>query len=1069
MKLLFFLVLQCLASSQAVRITYDIATATHTDDIEVLHGIAKILDDGSYFLRCSADLFSEDLEIIAITNQDKTTGKPPEMVIELNNMWRFTTAEECSRTVFTNIRGHWEDRIAKINCINHEGYVVLEVLFTNPPNEKDMVTWNCFGTTINLDTIYYTEIKVEGIETSGVWAGEPTLPLLEIHALPDYSNKDYITLGCGVEGAVLPTVSGPIRPVTFYNKLTRQLISGDVFGRDSYGSLEHDCDNNVGAGDITFKNGLAARQTTPLDILPVCYNLADKESRFYQSNLTVFLPHPINEKDYQPPFENQHFDVEFTDYLFLYGGAALNPTLPSFTIPEVGAAKIAFKMLDEKDIVKTQLAEGGDLQMSSTLFINFFKLVAPALTYMHKLDMIEFDQQTKSFTCPGGTLDTQLFYLERPCSETQNTLLQIEGMNQCNSVSLVDMKFYPIKIDSVQDQPHVLECNFVSKHALCITNNFYTGRLQHEIKLIVPQDNSYKSMVDKISLGSFQTKIYTNYCRFEPPVVENNGHYLIHANQALIKYCESCSFLYTSVPNSPLYVYGHAGDLIDKKLENKHHLCGQRINKCVGKYSNMSQASVKIPREFMRGSWQCAMYGVKSEAKLWDKVLAEEAACEGTEFIPELAPPPHPEMTIHSYQKVRLSCTNPSPSCLEKGASIDSKIILNGPGGESKELVDGAFEFTIPMIKNFDNVTCSSFQDKKHFTTSLLPLISNLDRCEFYGDCFYSNDNHHIICYITATKFCELPPFYSLKTESGFLLGTYTLGVQVKLYSERDLGLLKIPTIPMLDLQEDVTYLFAAYKDLERRRPVKVIKATLNANTTVGTCAENNLPTILTSYVTNDEGNTQVTCSDPSFNVPGCEDVNNMQSVLYYLEVLAFSGENDEPYLGNNEIDWNRLVMIQKIHHPNGDIVWQNHYVDNKFDLVRQGEFFNIFNYNIPLSKLKSLIGNKDTLVVRCAKSIADTGEYVLNYGRLDKAVLINRQRRDELPPSLPPTVVTKQPVTQPSTVSTSTLHPLVLELHPLLSIVIIIVLAVLVLILFVCLVVRLTKGKHRDQYTFLV
>ncbi|AFU90042.1 hypothetical protein AbHV_ORF32 [Abalone herpesvirus Victoria/AUS/2009] len=1020
-KIIYFAVLYAILTKANVQ--DHISNAVLSED-EILVD-RTVLPDGTFLVSCYTDADYTDDFFSALILTDNTKEHPNRedaITITMLDTWDEDTAVECSNNIMSNIVGKSYDRVLTVNC-RSSSEMAMEVVFKNPPAEQDVVSWMCLGIKENKNVIY-SLTDAGSLAHKNVWEGRERAPVIALTTLPDYSNDDYVTLGCGVIDGELATTPGPYRAADFFNPQLGIKFSGDLYARDSYKSATHVCSSayDPDVAKTTFKSGLLFRETLPTDVLTNCYNEMASNSvvKEFESNVTLFLDEKDETGVYLP--QNDVIAVQFTDYLFLTPGPFFLKNPYKIVVQE--GKQIAFKLPEKKDILFTPMADDSSFQMSSKLISKVFKAISTYLPRLKMLELVAFDEPSSSFTCRSGTLDTHMIYISRNCSLSASDLLSPPQAAQCDDESTRDMNF-TVKINkNVQNDPIDIACNHVSKYALCVTTNEFTSDILGEVKILQPKSNPRSNHAENVGLGDYQTKIYEDHCD-SLPRLETVSDFLVRFYREAKSECESCSFVRSSqelglISDSDFRSLGIAPG------------CSQKLNMCTGKYASVAQISVKIPSSLTKkgGEWGCKIYGVSSPMRSWYGSLADEVACSGTRLIGSLSSPSKPILISHSENNLVLGCTDLNPRCVSKGAPSRAAVQLFGKDGKESEKVSSHTSVsTISTLNDYENVSCTSFDDTLSYNTSLYNLVNEIDDCVYLADCSYNDDERAIIsCYLAISSYCEVLPFYNLKSD-GRLIGSYIMGREVDITPLKDLVYFSID-VPAFIVPDNTTthkLTFSGYKSFDMTDPSFTRVINLTPEKTIGNCTDYNLPTVITGYTVDENGNTVVTCSDPSFNVPGCQDSDEVESVQYYLEILPFEGTNDDDYLLKKQ-PWEKLVFTQRLHLGAGDVEWQTHLLEEPTMFVLHDPVkYNIFSYIISKDRFAQAIKNSKAVIARCSKAILSSRHTVMNYARLDKSYV--KYKKDYVFPqaTLPPiTVPTMAHVTvSPTTAEPEVIHEL--------------------------------------------
>ena len=208
---------------------------------------------------------------------------------------------------------------------------------------------------------------------------------------------------------------------------------------------------------------------------------------------------------------------------------------------------------------------------------------------------------------------------------------------------------------------------------------------------------------------------------------------------------------------------------------------------------------------------------------------------------------------------------------------------------------------------------------------------------------------------------------------------------------ENDLVYLKIQIWDRLS----ANFTFIAFNDLEMKneRYRKVIE--ISPEKVVGKCTHGQGEGIVINTYTSEEGDVRITCSDPYFDQPGCNQTVDKTTRVYHLDVLAYNGR-DVNELGEITGGWKDLASVYKTFKENDTTEWTLSQ-DTKPECIKvyDHQWYKQLSYNLKASEIEKILSKDNPiLVARCGKSINKLGKEVRDFHMLKKASAIYNYNR---------------------------------------------------------------------------
>lgn len=973
MNLVYFFILLAVAVNPSMMFETTDEDYTLNDDDGRITAVVEMAEDGILSLSCEG---SGSIERVYIVDD----VFKPTVSVELGKGWYDNSQEECVQAVERESLGDWSSVFENVKCA---GPTTLKVDLKRPVKEKSLKTWYCYikekptasGAFYFMNKILnLTQYAMKNLRELGY----PT-PL--ITSEPDFSTDEFITLACGVPGVELPDVSGPLKSVRFFNEEIGFSTKGDLYGRDSYISYEYVCNEKASVEDEVTVVSSIKQEILPMNIISNCYNAhpSDFRSELFISNFTAFIDSEDRHRLYTP--EKTTYDLQLTDLLIL------NPKSTTSVIDFSHERLIAFKMFDLKDLGFTPIVSLGDktYRMSERQMETIAEQLLYDLEDVSSIQVVEYTGD--KFTCTEQD-KMSIILLERDCS-FGGSPFKPEDTN-CTERDGFELNFQVKVVDGHEYTP---ACNSVSKYAICIKSD---KNLEVEGKVI----NSLYSLEteNNLEFGSYQHEVFNEFCLGQDFIVVKESDYINTLNEKLKESCYGCSYLSSDRDSS---FYDRSLDIANDEL-SEIKTCAQKINSCTGKHSNRFQATIKVPYDVIQqgGQWVCEIFDMESAKRTWYTDLSGPLACSGDHINVNFVAPPKLIKQDKDEDTLTFTCGNLDQQCVDLGASGARELKFYSEFGDNSntEYLDDTFlSYDInrmELIKNYDQIRCSSFGNLKINSKPLSELYSN-EPCDTIIDCAYDNSESLLHCYYAQNEFCTFPKLYVIYITYGnnppdlTLKMDYNTGVE-DLYKD-DLVHMEIQVIQTAN----VTFTLKGYNDILMEDEVFSKDIVVTTDKTVGYCEHGGGETIQIKSYSDDKGNVRLTCADESFDKPGCTDPNEYNRRVYHMSIMAFDGETMEEVRDGNG-QWKDIVGFYRTYGENHTIEWSvSTETDKDYLSVYSHEWYKQFSYKLTTEEIaKVLSEDKPVLVAKCSKLIGGMGEEVSDYTLLEKPSVIFQYNR---------------------------------------------------------------------------
>ena len=965
-----------------------------------------IKNDGSFLFSCKAFGGGGRSGNEAVYISDDIDH--PNNLITLVASWGEGTLDECKTRVMDNIEGV-RDSVSSIGCwITDFG---IEVELSPSPAEDALRNWYCVMKTADDEdqtsfSYNYKQFTIPDYAMKNLEEIEE--PYVNIMTLPELSDGSSVALGCGVNNVEYPDVTPPLKFATFSNPQLGVVVTGDLYGRDSFVSPVVECSSGEDDSNSTSMDRIrtsVAGGVYPKDFLAHCYNNEPSNYLFTDVSppLAAFVETKSRNHLYSP--DNITFDLQLTD-IFTFNSKHRRPALYDLSRHDT----IAFKMFDVEDVttdvpvhnlpirVSGSVDEAPTFVMPPNLISEVVTDVTPLLKRVNFLEIVL--SNNSAYTC-ANKQNTDLIYLVQDCLTYTNESAPAFENEDCSDdkADFLHFKHKRVSLTDASSSTHTPDCGRISTYGICLTYDDDDTRIK-EIKmanfLFGFSENT------NVELGSYQQDQFETHCdgtRTTP--LYSESHFIYTVNMALTTACHSCSFLGNEFLNMSA---SSSRNILTGEPMGPIRKCSQKLNRCVGDYADRVQAMIRVPIELAAqgGEWSCEIYDLESERKDWVYHLSADLACAGTEIITPFIQPAKLIKRDVNQNVMSLYCETIPHDCESLGASPVRFLKFYNVRGESVEtniFHSDADEYEvgkIEAIKKYNSVKCLSYGETQEEEKAVKDLFkSSQQTADVSSRCYYRSgeNNNQIDCYYAMSEFTNFPGFFELwDMSTGQVMDAFMMGLEARVFTPNDVVVF---TSNQTTPKTDKPVLLRAYKDLSKKNIIYEEQYDLKSSEGAGTCKHGVGEEIKVDFYTNDDGTTRITCSDPDFDEPRCESAGVQINKVYFLQLMAFGGDSSEEYSTVDHSDWVTVATVYTtygLEEDNSTSVVRDvsSETDRNHIVLYGGDWYKQFSYELSHEDIANFLTyNKSILIAQCVKNTGGLGGTVAAHKRLDYASAI--------------------------------------------------------------------------------